>query len=259
MLNKKAIAALAAGATLVSGLAFAAPAMAKDETKAPKTEECKVDPKNVAKLERELNKAEGAVYTAEDKANTAKENYEKQNEQLVKAQGVVKAYNDALKAYKEAKFGEKKDDFSANEVTKRGTALTNAIKAVNDYNTNTPVAMNALKVAVDSLPANVAAVNADTAELKAPDAPSRTELLTANDDLNTAKENLKKAQDALAKAQCKTTPAPAPQPGPKPGPQNPVTLPTVVADPTTKDEAINATRLAAMVLQNAENDLAKKN
>ncbi|MFU0469784.1 hypothetical protein ACMZ7M_06700, partial [Gardnerella vaginalis] len=42
-------------------------------------------------------------------------------------------------------------------------------------------------------------------------------------------------------------------------PQNPVTLPTVVADPTTKDEAINATRLAAMVLQNAENDLAKKN
>ena len=39
MLNKKAIAALAAGATLVSGLAFAAPAMADGDQTAPKTDQ----------------------------------------------------------------------------------------------------------------------------------------------------------------------------------------------------------------------------
>ena len=41
MLNKKAIAALAAGATLVSGLAFAAPAMADGDQTAPKTDQGK--------------------------------------------------------------------------------------------------------------------------------------------------------------------------------------------------------------------------
>ena len=39
MFNKKAIAALAAGATLVSGLAFAAPAMADGDQTAPKTDQ----------------------------------------------------------------------------------------------------------------------------------------------------------------------------------------------------------------------------
>ena len=57
MLNKKAIAALAAGATLVSGLAFAAPAMAF---------ECPANPplKSAAKTDAD------AAYTAYDEANT---------------------------------------------------------------------------------------------------------------------------------------------------------------------------------------------
>ena len=55
MFNKKAIAALAAGATLVSGLAFAAPAMAKDPDFSPLLVQ-DVNAAKVAKAKEDLKK-----------------------------------------------------------------------------------------------------------------------------------------------------------------------------------------------------------
>ena len=250
MLNKKAIAALAAGATLVSGLAFAAPSFAA-EPQAPKKEECK--PADAAKLaelthavvvaKREVSKKTDALADAQDDFNAKKEAY-------AAKKAVADKYNKALKDYKAAKDGDKKDDTTPNALKKLKDAFVAIANETVKYKEGDATPFATAKTDPD---------DAQAAELSAGPTPTNDNVKNAKHDLQDAKDALADAQEALAKAQCKTTPAPAPQPGPQPGPKNPVTLPTVVADPTTKDEAINATRLAAMVLQNAENDLAKKN
>ena len=265
MLNKKAIAALAAGATLVSGLAFATPSFAAE---GPKQETCKVDTKKVAELNRKVNVAQGKVYEAEDALNKAQEDNNKAQEKANNAASLADAYKNAAKAYidaKDAETGAADPAAAALKTAQANVALVAAIKAANDAKLNLGVYADAAALyAKKSEPATsadnyVKKVDNTVTPLTTAAAGTQNKVYTAQGELNAAKAKLANLEKDLAKAECKTTPAPAPQPGPQPGPQNPVTLPTVVADPTTKDEAINATRLAAMVLQNAENDLAKKN
>ena len=70
MMNKKAIAAFAAGATLLAGFAMATPAFAADKTEAPKKEaEKKLTP--LEEKQAAVTAAEAALKTAKDKATTA--------------------------------------------------------------------------------------------------------------------------------------------------------------------------------------------
>ena len=264
MLNKKAIAALAAGATLVSGLAFATPSFAA-EPQAPKKEECKpADAKILRDAELKVNNAYINQYNLEAKLDKAQKDLEDANAARDAAQKIVDEYKNAVKAYKEA------NTKSEAETDPTKKAPLDAVTAQKKADVVAVIAKaKANKDLKDKAPATVDATISETAfdtvlttqktGLNAKANSAQLVVYVLEGKLTAAKAAVKAAQDELAKLQCKTTPAPAPQPGPQPGPQNPVTLPTVVADPTTKDEAINATRLAAMVLQNAENDLAKKN
>ena len=251
MLNKKAIAALAAGATLVSGLAFATPSFAAE---GPKQETCKVD-------EKALKAAQDAVAAAKEAKALADANVVVAENALKVEQGkynaakvLVEAYKAAYNAYKAAKDAE--------------AGLTGSKLA--DAQAKTAHAADALKEAIQKANKNEKLAEANVAEGEQTDKTTAYEtklkdlevkqatkdaVTNAKNAAEHAEYDLNFANYKLGKLQCK----PSEQPGPQPGPQNPVTLPTVVADPTTKDEAINATRLAAMVLQNAENDLAKKN
>ena len=66
MMNKKAIAAFAAGATLLSGLAFAAPAFAE-----PSTTGSYADAASIHGAEQEVDKAHAAVVDAREGVHTA--------------------------------------------------------------------------------------------------------------------------------------------------------------------------------------------
>ena len=87
MMNKKAIAAFAAGATLLAGFAMATPAFAADKTEAPKKEA----EKELTGLEK-AQKAVKDAQTALDKANTAKTDADK------KAKDASDAWNAAKTA-----------------------------------------------------------------------------------------------------------------------------------------------------------------
>ena len=258
MLNKKAIAALAAGATLVSGLAFATPSFAAEPAKKPTAEQCKNAQDNVTKLEQEKTLLEAKVTVAKADYDAAQAVFDNAKTLAGQYKAAVNTYKDAAAKAKAAKDAGKDHgalDDAAEHARKSLADVVTKVKTDDKLKTVAAAfdASDADKAGKLDPNALDATVNADT-------------FAASKDDLNQAKykvflkdAELTAAKNALAELGCKTTPAPAPQPGPQPGPQNPVTLPTVVADPTTKDEAINATRLAAMVLQNAENDLAKKN
>ncbi len=78
MLNKKAIAAFAAGATLLSGMAFAAPAFAADAPKGDQKTEQKADNKAaIAALESKIESAKKAKADAEQEVKDAKKALDK--------------------------------------------------------------------------------------------------------------------------------------------------------------------------------------
>ncbi len=254
MLNKKAIAALAAGATLVSGLAFAAPSFAAETPKKPTAEQCKNAQDNI-------NDAKAALQDAKDDLVTANAAKRRAHAKLDKATALVNAYKKALKDYNDAKAEEVAAGQDNVKKAKAGVKKAQA-----------EVAFEAARKAAEDANSGIALGGvAKTAETAKDD--DYKDKLTALD-TKTDDEKAQKAEDAVSAAQdrldlakihfnnlgCKASGNEQNPPvNPPVNPQNPVTLPTVVADPTTKDEAINATRLAAMVLQNAENDLAKKN
>ena len=226
MLNKKAIAALAAGATLVSGLAFATPSFAA-EPQAPKKEECKpADAAKLAELKKAVHDAERNAIKAGYDAEDAKADYDKAVDQSKAEETVVKKYNatlkqvkDALKAKNDAAAGndDEKKESTALAYTQAKKAHDASKKAIEDYNASvTDNKLASYKVA-DALVAGKDVV-ANTAELTFATA-SRADLLEANAKKADADQALKEAQEKLAKAQCTTAPAPAPQPGPQPGPK----------------------------------------
>ena len=151
MLNKKAIAALAAGATLVSGLAFAAPAMADSwdnvVTVAPNKSA------EIAKAEKELKDATAALQDEQVKVPALK----------LKADRDQEASNDAYDAFMKFSEAERKEakDKPQSEAGKAYTKYTTAAdkaktskKALDDQNKvveEKQKAVNEKKEALDKL------------------------------------------------------------------------------------------------------------
>jgi len=254
MMNKKAIAAFAAGATLLAGFAMATPAFAA-EPQAPKKEECKpADAAKLAELKKAVHDAERNAIKAGYDAEDSKADYDKAVAQSKAEETVVKKYNatlkqvkDALKAKTDAQAGndDEKKESTALAYTQAKKAHDASNKAVEDYNASvTDNKLASYKVA-DALVAGQD-VAAGTAELTFT-AASRADLLEANAKKADADKALQDAKDALAKAQC--TPAPAPQPGPQP---------VQPAQPGSKTEAIKNVLAKKVDVDAAEHNFAEK-
>ena len=256
MMNKKAIAAFAAGATLLAGFAMATPAFAA-EPQAPKKEECKpADAAKLAELKKAVHDAERKATKAGYDAEDAQDAYDKAVAQSKAEETVVKNYNETLKQVKTALKNKATADGGADQEAKdkAALALTQAKKAhdaskkaIEDYNaTVTDLKLATYKV-TDALVAGDAVADS-TAELTFATA-KRGALLEAKAKKTDADNELKEAQAALAKAQC--TPAPAPQPGP----QNP---PVTPAQPGSKTEAIKNVLAKKVDVDAAEHNFAEK-
>ena len=215
MMNKKAIAAFAAGATLLAGFAMATPAFAKDEAKGSKTEESKpVDAAKIAELKKAVKDADKKATLAGYKVDEEQAKYDKAKAQSQAEEAVVKQYNETLKRVKAAKKAkttvdagndQEAKDKAALELTQAEKAHDASKKAVEDYNAAlTDASLNAYRVDVANIKAG-AAVDDHSAEL-AYTAASRADLLEAKAKKADADNELQAAKDALAKAEGKDTP-----------------------------------------------------
>ena len=224
MLNKKAIAAFAAGATLLSGLAVAAPALAENTpAKAAATQAApKADDAKIKAAQKALNlanynedKAEDTLAEAQKKLNDAKTKHDT-------AEALVNAYKEKAKAYDDAK---KASDGEQDAVKKAQLEVTT---------TQTKVALEAAITAAQGN-ADLKLDTAPTAEKHEADAykdkltalkPAenlQTAVYTAQGKLTEAQAAVKTAQDTL-NALLKPAPVnPAPvNPAPvNPAPVNP--------------------------------------
>ena len=229
MLNKKAIAALAAGATLVSGLAFATPSFAA-EPQAPKKEECKVDAaklnaakvKAAQKLAAELT-AKAALDEANAKVDTA-------NTQLAKVKGLKKTLDDATAELAKTTAADTKDNYSPKQKAELQKAKDEANEA---YTKGLRDAEKALGKNANDF-ADVDGVHGElrTLQGKAAD---------AKEAYDNAVAERKAADDEVAKLSC--TPAPAPQPGPQPGPKPLPDVPSIPLRDMDHDQIRALTRL----------------
>ena len=168
MMNKKAIAAFAAGATLLAGFAMATPAMADADTDA-KIADLKT---SIALLETKMKnnnlKPSEEVLNAYDQAKTK---FEETDKALTAAYA---AYDAGFKAYKAKQGNDKKstDDFDKDDTDKAyGTEKNKSGKELNEALTAAQDAYNKAKTAFDEAKGKVAAYNSgytkDVADLKA--------------------------------------------------------------------------------------------
>ncbi|MFP1691021.1 hypothetical protein ACLD5S_01845 [Gardnerella vaginalis] len=233
MMNKKAIAAFAAGATLLAGFAMATPAFAAEGT-AAKTADTKVDPAKlkeakdkVAKAEREVTKDTVALEEAQEAANNA---------EVVLAN--VKAAKDAADKAKaeqdKTTAADTKDNYSANQKKKIDEAKDAADKALQE----------ALKKAKADL--NDANDFADYEAVKTKVSGIKAAVFSVKVTLEEAKATLTEAKAALAKLVGGETPAPAPTPDHT----NPV-VPGVHVKAADKAKAVEAVKTAKLHLDAA--------
>ena len=264
MLNKKAIAAFAAGATLLSGLAFAAPAFAKDE--APKAdqkteqkaEECTpataselfADQKAIDEALDGVHDAQKALATAKQELKVAQANHNTLQRALDKlvadfatkkaaADNAKKAYDDALAKYvTDPKTTTKTED--AFKATDDGKKLAKDLKDANDaYYGNGKTSTDEITADKSGSPAQKVKFADDAVknDEKTALAEAQQKVADAKKDVENAKADLKAAKEDLAKDQCKGE-KPAPKPNPvkpnpadptpvTPGPVTPSALPTV--------------------------------
>ena len=203
MMNKKAIAAFAAGATLLAGFAMATPAFAKDE--APKC-----TPAAQADIDAAAAKVASANATVASKKaalSAAKVKYNNAGAQLETVKGLDKAKK-AAEDHKTDVTVTNKDKYSKEQQDKATKDAEDAAKALTDG-----LAAAAKSLGKDSF-ADVAAVKAEVTNL-------RNAVSDAEDELNDAKEAAKNAEAELAKAQCKDAPKTDPDhkdPTPTPAP-----------------------------------------
>ena len=179
MLNKKAIAAFAAGATLLSGMAFAAPAFAETAPKKPTAEQCKTAQGNIDDAKADLQDAKDDLVTA----NAAKR---RAHAKLDKATALVNTYKTALKAYKDAKAAE--------------AGLKDAKLA--DAQAKTAHAKEAFDAAAKAAEANADLTLGAAKEVTAATADDYKDKLTLLD-TKTADEEAQKKEDAVSAAQDK--------------------------------------------------------
>ncbi len=248
MLNKKAIAALAAGATLVSGLAFAAPAFAKDE--APKCTPVAAD--KLAELKQAVTEAKRKAAKAERNLADAKDSYAEDTEVYTTAKGLVDAFKQAVKKFNAAleaatAAAGKENEGALKDAAKAAAKKVNEAAAAAKKNdklkeaTFTDIAVDGTATKIDS-DANF--------DAKLGNAPTKHEIHEAEVALADANGALQDAKDALAKGECKDAPSedPNPNPGPKPTPT-----------PKGKDvqhTLIDQVRFAKMMLDDADDALA---
>ncbi|MDK7192508.1 hypothetical protein QP420_04530 [Bifidobacterium sp. UMB1197] len=220
MMNKKAIAAFAAGATLLAGFAMATPAFAKDEA-------AKCTPAaaaEIANLKQAVTDAKRAVSKAERTVADEKDKYEEGTEAYNTAKGLVDTFKQAVKSYKEAK--EAVDGAKAD--AKNKGALEDAAKGAADAVNDAAAAVKKVKKFENGAFTKLDYTTAlpDAPKDDAFDATLKT-LEVNKHDINEAKTaladaqgNLQDAQEKLAKAQCKDVPAdpehkdPTPTPAP---------------------------------------------
>ena len=227
MLNKKAIAAFAAGATLLSGLAAAAPALAENTpAKAAATQAApKADDAKIKAAQKALNlanynedKAEDTLAEAQKKLNDAKTKHDT-------AEALVNAYKEKAKAYDDAK---KASDGEQDAVKKAQLEVTT---------TQTKVALEAAITAAQGN-ADLKLDTAPTAEKHEADAykdkltalkPAenlQTAVYTAQGKLTEAQAAVKTAQDTL---NALLNPAPV-----NPAPVNPAPVNPAPVNPAPK-------------------------
>ncbi|MFU0542958.1 hypothetical protein [Gardnerella vaginalis] len=128
MMNKKAIAAFAAGATLLAGFAMATPAFAADAAKKPTAEQCK-------NAQDKIDDAKAALATAKANSVLAGDAKTAAHKKLDKATGLVNAYKEALKDVKakETAYADAEDkDAARSALTQSVKKLNEALKNIND-------------------------------------------------------------------------------------------------------------------------------
>ncbi|MFW0894147.1 hypothetical protein ACJV45_03890 [Gardnerella sp. Marseille-Q9181] len=223
MMNKKAIAAFAAGATLLAGFAMATPAFAET---APKQETCTpADAAKLAELKSAVTKATRAVNEAQYKLDDDQPDFDKASKELTDAkvqEANVKSYTEAEKKatqeftdYKTAHAGDTTSAAYQAAQLKETQAKEDTKKALKD-------AKEALKSANEF--ADLDAVTTFVGGKKTAFDNARTKHLDLQSALDEAKGKLDAAQKALDKAQCK---------GEKKDPENPPANPPAhTADPS---------------------------
>ena len=241
MLNKKAIAAFAAGATLLSGLAVAAPALAENAKdgkapaaatqatpKADNTEAVNVAKKKLSDAQRAERKAEvalddanGNLADAKDKAAKVQAEADKvktaadaeeaaKTKAAASLEAVQKLADDATKAEKDLTKLKPKTDGDPAFYTALKTAKDDAAAVTTATEAKTKAendAKEAIKKIDDKLTGEISA-SVDTT--KGAVKTAQTAVYTAQGELNAAKADVKTAQDELDKLV-----APAPKPEPK--------------------------------------------
>ena len=249
MLNKKAIAAFAAGATLLSGMAFAAPAFAAET---PKCTPVAAD--KLAELKQAVTEAKRKAAKAERTLAEKKDDYAEGTEAYNTAKGLVDAFKQAVKNYKDAKKAADEAAGKENEGAKKDAAKA-AAKAVNKA-ADEAKKNDKLNAATFNNIAEDGTATADSVKDDAFDAVLKSaevnkhEIHEAEVALADANGALQDAKDALAKGECKDAPSedPNPNPGPKPTPT-----------PQGKDvqhTLIDKVRFAKMMLDDADDALA---
>ncbi|WP_150103117.1 hypothetical protein [Gardnerella pickettii] len=155
MMNKKAIAAFAAGATLLAGFAMATPAFAADKTEAPKKEAEKEltglekAQKAVKDAQTAKDNADQAVKTAEDAAKKASEAWT-EAKKTVPAKGVEsKDVNKTYVAKDESMTDEERT--TAQAFLKKQSDVADANKAVAEAKKNAETAQANLTAAQTAL------------------------------------------------------------------------------------------------------------
>ena len=218
MLNKKAIAAFAAGATLLAGFAMSAPALAEECTPATAAElysaqkaidddldSIRTEQKTLSEKRELLKTAKKHLNGLQSKLDKATSHAKAKKAEAELAQG---AYDKALAAYyanpKTKDADRTKDKFDASET---GAKLLEALKKANKayYGVEEHTADPDNTVAA-SLAGQLAAAKKAVDDYKAGDyAEAEQAVKDAQKDVDEAKKQLKADKDDLAKLQCKKT------------------------------------------------------
>ncbi|WP_246904367.1 hypothetical protein [Gardnerella vaginalis] len=248
MLNKKAIAAFAAGATLLSGMAFAAPAFAKDE--APKCTPVAAD--KLAELKKAVTEAKRAVAKAERDLADAKDTFDEGTDAYATAKGLVDAYKLAVKNFNDAVDAATAAAGKDNEGAKKDAAKA-AAKAVNkaagEAKKNATFKDVVLAdIAEDGNATKIASDTTFDEKLNAAK-PNKSTISAKKVALEEAKSALEDAKADLAKAECKDVPA---DPDHK-NDQDPTPTPQ---GKDVQHTLIDKVRFAKMMLDDADDALA---
>ncbi|RFT39614.1 hypothetical protein CG398_03365, partial [Bifidobacteriaceae bacterium NR003] len=246
MLNKKAIAAFAAGATLLSGMAFAAPAFAAETPKCTP-----VAAEKLAELKQAVTEAKRNVAKAERKLAEEKDNYAEGTEAYNTAKGLVDAFKQAVKNYKDAK---KAADEAKADADNKGALTDAAKKAAKAVNAAAAAVKKVKKFENDAYTpikedATVDAPADTTFDQTLGKAPDKHEIHEAEVALSDANGALQDAKADLAKAECKDVPA---DPDHK-NDQDPTPTPQ---GKDVQHTLIDKVRFAKMMLDDADDALA---